>query len=109
MKRSLGTARRLSFVLAALACSGPAGADAAPAEWRSRTYYAVNGALSAALLALGVLVLPGFGAPPAHATAALVAQACLVAGVEAIDPVVSDLEELRSRPYLSEYFTSTGS
>ena len=33
----------------------------------------------------------------AHATAALVAQACLVAGVEAIDPVVSDLEQRPTR------------
>jgi hypothetical protein len=48
-------------------------------------------------------------AAAAHATTALVAQASLAAGVDALDPVVADLEQLRSRTYLAPYFSSVES
>lgn len=44
-----------ALCLATLAWPRPAAADAAPDEWRSDTYYAVNGAVSAALIGAGAL------------------------------------------------------
>lgn len=44
----------------------------------------------------------------AHATFALVAQACRAAGVDPLEPVHADLNELRVRPYLQGYFASAG-
>jgi phosphoribosyl-AMP cyclohydrolase len=40
----------------------------------------------------------------AHATLALVGQACRSGGVDPLEVVEMDLEELRSRPYLAPYF-----
>lgn len=40
----------------------------------------------------------------AHATLALVGQACLTGGIDPASVVESDLDELRSRPYLASYF-----
>lgn len=45
-------------------------------------------------------------ADSAHATLALVAQACQSAGVNPLDAVLADLDELRARPYLDEYFSA---
>lgn len=39
-----------------------------------------------------------------HATLALVAQACRVVGLTGLDLVGKDLAEMRSRPYLADYF-----
>lgn len=41
----------------------------------------------------------------AHATLAIVAQACHVAGIDPVEPVRCDLVELRSRPYLAPFFS----
>jgi phosphoribosyl-AMP cyclohydrolase len=43
-----------------------------------------------------------------HATLALVGQACRVGGVSVRSLVEADLEALRSKPYLSDYFVSLG-
>jgi phosphoribosyl-AMP cyclohydrolase len=52
---------------------------------------------------------PGTGndvAATSHATLALVGQACHAGGINPADPVLHDLEELRSRPYLAEFFST---
>jgi phosphoribosyl-AMP cyclohydrolase len=43
-------------------------------------------------------------AAQAHATLALVSQACRTGGIDPLTPVQEDLEDLRSRPYLAPYF-----
>jgi phosphoribosyl-AMP cyclohydrolase len=41
-----------------------------------------------------------------HATLALVGQACHAGGIDPAGPVQHDLKELRSRPYLAEFFST---
>ncbi len=45
-------------------------------------------------------------AAQAHSTLTLVAAACFKAGVSPVDLIRRDLDDLRSRPYLAEYFSS---
>ncbi len=57
-----------------------------------------------------------WGCPPAqdvsasaaaHATLALVGQACRVGGIDPLEAILADLDELRGRPYLASFFANT--
>lgn len=43
----------------------------------------------------------------AHATLALVAQACRVGDIDPLEAVLADLDDLRDRPYLASFFANT--